>query len=234
MIKLNMIETRLKPLTQNSFLEIANVNESILNICIDLDGTVTEPYYWLRWANDYFQRDILPKDVTIYQIHTLLEIEEAEYLRFYDLYGEWMHLASGMREGADAVIRDLHKNHRIHFVTARAEKMRDVSLAWLRSYQIPLHSIHYLGGPDKVNKARDLACDLFIEDSYANAVQLAAAGFLVVLINCSYNQGPLPGRVIRVQGWMQIDSIVAHLVGTRLTRTLHQIDADLIEAKITS
>lgn len=27
-----------------------------LNICIDIDGTITEPYYWLEISNKYFKK----------------------------------------------------------------------------------------------------------------------------------------------------------------------------------
>lgn len=29
-----------------------------LNICIDIDGTVTEPYYWLNIFNKHFKKNI--------------------------------------------------------------------------------------------------------------------------------------------------------------------------------
>ncbi len=29
-----------------------------LNICIDIDGTITDPYYWLNITNKYFNKNI--------------------------------------------------------------------------------------------------------------------------------------------------------------------------------
>lgn len=88
-----------------------------LNLCIDIDGTITEPYYWIPRASEYFKTHIEYKNV--------------------------------------------------------------IFLA-----------------------------DLFIEDRYENALQLAQAGFEVLLIDCHYNQGDLPSNVTRVKHWIQIEKLI--------------------------
>lgn len=47
-----------------------------LNLCIDIDGTVTGAYDWIPRANDYFQTRIIPTDVTVYDIHEVLAVEK--------------------------------------------------------------------------------------------------------------------------------------------------------------
>lgn len=178
-----------------------------LNLCIDIDGTVTEPYYWLERANRYFDRQLQPEDITAYEIHKMLDIEEDDYHEFYDLYGKLLHRESKARFGASEAIQDLYHQHRIHFVTAREEKMRETSIEWLERHQMPMDSISLLGSHYKVAKARELNSDLFIEDCYNNALQLAQAGFEVLLIDCSYNKGPLPQNVTRVKTWSEILTI---------------------------
>jgi uncharacterized HAD superfamily protein len=178
-----------------------------LNLCIDIDGTVTEPYYWLEAANRYFGKQIRPEEITVYDIHKALNIEEADYQKFYDLHGQRFHWEAKARLGAGKVIQRLHRYHNIHFVTARDEKYTGTSIAWLAKHQIPLDTIWHLGTPDKANKARELKSDLFIEDSHSNAIQLAKAGFDVLLIDCGYNQRPLPEHVTRVEDWAEIAEI---------------------------
>ena len=95
-----------------------------LNICIDIDGTITDPYFWLNIANKYFN-----KNITI----------------------------------------------------------------------------------DKVNTAKELKCDIFIEDSYANAMQLSENGFKVLLIDTNYNRKPLNKNIIRVFNWKEIYEIVKEI-----------------------
>lgn len=182
-----------------------------LNLCIDIDGTMTDAYYWLKRANGYFGTNASPDDVIHYEIHKVLGIEEHAHQRFYDLVGELLHWEAEIRPGAQAIVNRLYKQHHIHFVTAREEKMRKVSLDWFAKYRIPMDSISLLGSHNKVEKADELQCDLFIEDRYDNAIQLAQAGFDVLLIDCNYNQGNLPINVTRVKNWHQIEKIVNEL-----------------------
>lgn len=178
-----------------------------LNLCIDIDGTVTEPYYWLARANRYFGTQVKPEDVIVYDIHKVLGIEEDDYSEFYELYGKLLHKESEARFGASEILQILHQQHNIHFVTARDERMRETSIDWLQRHKIPMDSIYLLGSHYKAEKARELNSDIFIEDSYSNALQLAKAGFDVLLIDCSYNKGPLPQNVTRVKNWYEIARI---------------------------
>ncbi|MDD4565608.1 MAG: hypothetical protein PHE79_09090 [Eubacteriales bacterium] len=175
-----------------------------MNLCIDIDGTVTEPYYWLKRANLYFGKQLQPEDVTAYEIHKLLDIEADDYHEFYQLYGKLLHREAKARFGASEAIQLLYKHHNIHFVTARDEEMRDVSIEWLDRHNMPRDSISLLGSHYKANKARELNSDLFIEDCYGNALQLARSGFEVLLIDCTYNKGLLPENVTRLKSWSEI------------------------------
>jgi len=179
-----------------------------LNLCIDIDGTVTEPFYWLQRANEYFKANVKPKEINVYEIHQVYGVEESHYNEFYNLFGRLLHTESKMRLGAGKVISNLYAHHQIHFVTAREEKMRSVSTDWLAKHKIPMDSISLLGTHNKVKRANELNCDIFIEDRYDNAVQLAEAGFDVLLIDCSYNKGPLPVNVKRIKYWYQIENYI--------------------------
>jgi uncharacterized HAD superfamily protein len=179
-----------------------------LNLCIDIDGTVTDAYYWLKRANGYFNKNVTPEDVIYYEIHRVMGIEDHEHQRFYDLLCELLHWEAEIRPGAQVVINRLFHQHHVHFVTAREERMRKVSLDWFEKYKIPMDSISLLGSHNKVKKAAELDCDLFIEDRYDNAVQLAQAGYDVLLIDCNYNRGLLPDNVTRVSNWNQIEAII--------------------------
>ncbi|MDD3168561.1 MAG: hypothetical protein PHC91_03730 [Eubacteriales bacterium] len=179
-----------------------------LNLCIDIDGTVTEPYYWLERANRYFDRQLKPEDITAYEIHRMLDVEEGDYSEFYDLYGKLLHRESKARFRASEAIQSLYQKHMIHFVTAREEKMRDTSIEWLARHHMPMDSISLLGSHYKADKAKELNSDLFIEDCYSNALQLSRAGFDVLLIDCTYNKGLLPQNVTRVKNWSEILDIV--------------------------
>lgn len=182
-----------------------------LNLCVDIDGTVTEPHYWLNRANRFFKTQVEPKDVRSYDIHEVLGVKRSAYDEFYSLFGKLVHKEARARMGAAEVLNKLYMRHRIHFVTAREERMKDVSMEWLSRHNFPMDTIALLGTCDKVGQARDLKCDLFIEDSLENARMLSEAGFHVLLIDCSYNKGALPFNTVRVNNWFQIEKIVEHI-----------------------
>lgn len=175
-----------------------------MNLCIDIDGTITDPYYWLERANEYFHKNVRPADVTQYEIHKALGIEAGEFRDFYYHYGALLHKESKIRFGVKELLPLFHQQHQVHFVSAREEKMRDVTMEWLAHYKIPADTVSLLGDSNKVWKARQLKSDLFIEDSYENALMLSQAGFEVLLIDCNYNKGPLPANVRRVRNWFEI------------------------------
>lgn len=180
-----------------------------LNICIDIDGTVTEPFYWLEKANSYFGKNLKPRDIRVYDVEEAMGLMPGDYDRFYDEFGEELHRGARMRSGVTEVIRRHHLTHYIHFVTARDMRMKEVSIEWLKGNNIAMDSIALLGSHDKVGKAYELRCDIFIEDRYENALQLAEAGYDVILIDCSYNKGPLPSNVTRLKHWYQVDRFIA-------------------------
>ena len=180
----------------------------IQNIGIDIDGTITEPYYWLPRANRYFNTQVKAREIKEYDIHKVLGIKLEEYDEFYRIYGKTLHQEAGIRAGAREVINRLYMQYRIHIISAREAKMQEVTLEWLNRYQIPMDSVSLLGSCEKVPRARALGCDIFIEDKYENAVQLAQAGIEVLLIDSGYNKGELPAGVTRVRTWSQIEKVI--------------------------
>ena len=68
-----------------------------------------------------------------------------------------------------------------------------------------------LGSHDKVKQARELSCDVFIEDRYENAIQLSLAGFQVLLVDCPYNRGALPRSVQRISSWHHVEPLIAKM-----------------------
>ncbi|TCO67880.1 5' nucleotidase, NT5C type [Marinisporobacter balticus] len=175
-----------------------------LNICVDIDGTLTEPYYWLDKANNYFKTNIEPKHVTQYDIHEVIGICREDYLNFYKQYGEEIHLSAKLRNDARDVLERIEKNNNIYYVTAREARMQDVTNKWFERNDLPNGRLFLLGSHYKVEKAKELNCHIFIEDRYENAIQLALAGFHVLLIDCEYNRQPLIYGITRVFSWKDV------------------------------
>lgn len=182
-----------------------------LNICVDIDGTITDPYYWLDYANDYFNVNFKEEDVTDYSIAKVLNIEAEEYSKFYEDKKFEMHAKEKLRIDALDELELLYKSNNIYFVTARDKSLELLTKIYLNQYDIPFDDLYVLGTPDKVSTAQKLSCDVFIEDSYSNAVSLSSNGFKVLLLDTNYNKLPLNDNITRVYDWRQISQIIYKL-----------------------
>ncbi|MDR3597520.1 hypothetical protein [Clostridium sp.] len=175
-----------------------------LNICIDIDGTITDPYYWLSYANNYFKLNVSVNEITCYEIAKVLKIKEDDYLRFYEEYKFEIHSKQELRDDVKAILDMLYKQNNIYFVTARDRSLELLTNLYLKNHDIPSDEVLVLGTHNKVPAARNLNCDIFIEDSYDNAIQLSTSGFKVLLIDTNYNRFPLNDNIIRVYNWKEI------------------------------
>jgi uncharacterized HAD superfamily protein len=175
-----------------------------LNLCIDIDGTITDEFYWLDYANRYFDTDVKPKQVKTYNFNEPLQVTREEYFKFYELHWETLHSKAKVREGAKEVLWKLSENHNIYYVTAREAQVKNVTVEWFRKNNLPGDELYLLGSHYKVGQAEELDCDIFIEDRYENAIELSLAGFKVLLIDCTYNRQPLLPGITRVYNWNQI------------------------------
>lgn len=174
------------------------------NICVDIDGTITEPFYWIEKANEFFGKSIKPEEVNTYHIHELYNVSREASMMCYAAHGKEMHLNAKIRKNAGIYLKKLAAFHHVFYITARMQQMDEITHQWFEKYDIPSTEIFFLGSHDKLNKARELECDIFIEDRYENAIQLSEAGIQVLLIDCKYNRNKLNSHIKRVQSWQQI------------------------------
>ncbi|WP_026894425.1 5' nucleotidase, NT5C type [Clostridiisalibacter paucivorans] len=175
-----------------------------LNICVDIDGTITAPYTWVEDANKYFKTKITEKDVTKYEIHEVLGVSRESYLEFYQRHGEKLHLEASPRIYAKYGLDTINIMHNLYYVTARQKNMENVTRKWFIKENLPKGELFLLGSHYKVEKAKELNCDIFIEDRYENAIQLATAGFEVLLMDCRYNRMPVIPGITRVFNWQEV------------------------------
>jgi uncharacterized HAD superfamily protein len=176
----------------------------ILNICIDIDGTITDPYYWLDEANKYFNKNVTTDQVTQYYIHKVMDIDILEYQEFYEKSKIKMHSNQELREDVKKALDKLSFLHNIYFVTAREQSLTLLTHSYLKKNELKYDDLFLLGSHYKVEKAKELACNIFIEDSYENAIQLSNAGFKVLLIDTNYNRRKLNTNITRVYNWKEI------------------------------
>lgn len=183
-----------------------------LNICIDIDGTITEPYFWLDIANEYFNKNIPVDNATEYEVHKVMGVTSKDYEDFYNKYKFKMHNNEvKLRENARDMLKELIKTNNLYFVTARDEDLKIQTYSYLNEHDIPYDDVFVLGTHYKVDTAKKLKCDIFIEDSYKNALQLSENGFKVLLLDTNYNRKPLNSNIIRVFNWDEIYEIIKEI-----------------------
>lgn len=179
-----------------------------LNICIDIDGTITDPYYWLSYANSYFNSNVSENQITSYNIAEVLNVKDIDYLKFYEKCKFEIHSKQELRDNVKKVLNELYKSNNIYFVTARDKSLELLTFQYLKNNEIPFDKVLVLGTYNKVPSANELQCDVFIEDSYDNAISLSNAGFKVILIDTNYNRFPLNHNIIRASNWNEIFNII--------------------------
>jgi uncharacterized HAD superfamily protein len=179
-----------------------------LNICIDIDGTITDPYYWLSCANNYFNSNISENQIISYDISKVLNIEQNDYIEFYEKFKFEIHTTQKLRNDVKEILDELHRFNNLYYVTARDKSLELVTFLYLLNNEIPFDEVFLLGTHNKVPKAKDLNCDIFIEDSYDNAIELSNSGFTVILIDTNYNRLPLNPNIIRAYNWFEISKII--------------------------
>lgn len=182
-----------------------------LNICIDIDGTITDAYYWIHLANKYFNKHIKEEDVTSYEMHEVFNIEKEEYMKFYNNYIREIHETATLKEDVKPILDKLSETNNLYFVTARDKRVEDITINFLKDNNIPYNDIFLLGKHYKVDQAIELDCDIFIEDNYNNAIQLSKAGFNVILIDTYYNRKKLNDKITRVTNWDEIYNIIINI-----------------------
>ncbi|EJO5347804.1 hypothetical protein NRP93_001896 [Clostridium botulinum] len=183
-----------------------------LNICIDIDGTITEPYYWLEISNKYFNKNIKPEDINVYNIEDVLGVTEEEYMDFYEKHKVEIHTKEKLRPDAKKILNKLNKYNDIYFVTAREKSLEVLTKLYLKNHGIEFNELYVLGSHYKVGKAKELNCDIFIEDNPSNALELSNAGFKVILLDTNYNKHVKENEnIIRVENWDEVYNIVKEI-----------------------
>ena len=179
-----------------------------LNICIDIDGTVTDPYYFMPFFNKYFDKKLEPKDCYTCKIEDLYEVSIDKIIEFYINEGEEMHKSATVLEGVKDILWEMYEKHNLYFVTARNTKMEHITKSWMQENELPPLEVHSLGSYYKVDKAKELKCDIFIEDNPENSIQIAESGIRVFLVDTNYNKSTCHENIKRVESWYEIKHLI--------------------------
>lgn len=177
-----------------------------MRIGVDIDGVVSDSYpFWLTELNQHFGKSITSIDN--YDIHLVFNVPREAMNDFFVGRTEYLFLNTkpvpGAKEGIEALLRE---GHEVIYITARTLEERDVTLRWLRTFEIPHKEEHVLftGLKSKLGLVKLWEIEAFVEDYLGNAKMIANSGVPVFLLNADYNKGKLPVDIVRCHSWEEI------------------------------
>jgi uncharacterized protein len=180
-------------------------------IGIDIDGTLTAPDFWVEELNKQFNKNYKYGESDIYDWRDIYEIDNDQFMKYYSVHGPQLHVQAKIRPDAAKVINNWQENYNLCYITARQHFLTQATAVWLKKHKLP-GEFYVLGSHYKLNKAKELNCQIFIEDNYDVACRLADGGINVLLMDCVYNRKPLPQeRVTRVFSWQEVAKQVAKI-----------------------
>lgn len=182
-----------------------------MNICIDIDGTMTVRDYYIPFFNQFFKKEISFSEMKEYDLKSVYGVSEEEIRNFYEKHGNTMHASAEIQENVVKSILKWQKYHDVSIVTARTKEMEKVTVNWLKEKGLEDVKLHLLGTSKKMEFAKGLQCDLFIEDHPHEIKRIAESGIRTLVMDNPYNKNIVHENIIRVNDWYEIEHIVDQL-----------------------
>lgn len=182
-----------------------------MNICIDIDGTLTNSDHFIPYFNEYFNKTITEEEKSIYDLKEMYNASDEEIRIFYDKEGYKMQMEAELLEMSKEVLESWKNNHCLSIITARRAENSDVTKEWLKVNDIDWIPVHAIGTPNKLDIALSLNCDIFIEDHPEFSLVAAEAGIKVVLMDAVYNRKLIHQNIFRVYNWREVAVLVEKL-----------------------
>lgn len=175
-----------------------------MRIGIDIDGTITTPFYWLDFYNQYFKRSINAEDITSAEHHIAFQLDRTTFDSFRSQYLFTIHELAKPRPLVKYHMNSLYfEGHQLIIVTARETALEATSQNWLEKHDLLYHDMYHLGSVKKLQLALKLNLDLFLEDRLETALALVKWHIPVILFNTPYNQGMHHPMIFRVDSWKE-------------------------------
>jgi hypothetical protein len=180
-----------------------------INLCIDIDSTVTMPDYWVPYANDYFGTNYHYHDDTVESYFIENKFTNEKFDGFYHLFAKDMHRTAKIRPYAAEAINNLREFCNIYYVTAREKNIEPITIQWLKDHDV-YSDVYHLGSFYKNQKAKELNCHVFIEDNLETAKNLVEDSIKVLLIDTGFNRYENPDQIVRVFNWQEAHEKISY------------------------
>lgn len=164
------------------------------NICIDIDGTMIDPYFFIPYLNELTGENVKEEEYTSIDWNDTYGPQYQNIYENFDVEYSHIYKEANILDGAKEVVDKLLKNgDQVYFVTARSKDIDEITKSWIEKQGLDSSRVYSLSGNSgKVKMAEKLQCDYFIEDDPNNVKNLLKAGYKVLLMDTNYNKEVLP------------------------------------------
>ena len=132
-----------------------------------------------------------------------------QYAEMYARHGDEIHRSSLPRLGALEVVHDWYRKWQVTIITARPAQFQDVTMAWLKKFEVPYHRIVFQVDKLAYCKAHDV--DVLIDDGPHHAEQFALERWPFILMDQPYNQYVMGPFIYRAHNWQEVRDYVEML-----------------------
>lgn len=174
-----------------------------LGIGVDIDGTLTDPSYFIPHLNEYFKKNIGLDEPHVYDYAKLYETTPEEIRHFFTHVKSNVMFESNLLDHAKETVLDLARKNNVYIITARRPELYDKTREWLDRKGLSRIELICTGEPDKSPVAKDLEVRYFLEDHPTASVDIANSGIDVVLMDAPYNKETVHQKIERVYNWME-------------------------------
>lgn len=200
-----------------------------MKIGIDIDGTITTPFYWLDFYNKKLNTNLKPKDINTYEHQLAFGITLRDFNTFRNKYLKEIHKLAHPRYDASRYINQLFfQHHDIFIITAREKKLQPLTHKWLQDYKILYKSLHHLGSTEKTGLALEKSINIFLEDRLETAIDMIKRQIPTILFNTPYNQGYEHPLLIRVDNWQQAYQVIQAIDKKNKSQELKVLDSNTL------
>lgn len=179
-------------------------------ICIDIDGTITDPYHFIPYLNELTGKKITSKEYISTDWNL---VYGTEFGWIYDNFDEdfsYIYQEAKLLPSVNKTIYKLIENgYEVFFVTARSNVIHEITKKWLVDVGLGDIKLYSLGeNNEKAYLAKSLNSNIFIEDDPENAKKLLCNDIKVILKNANYNKELCGDNMVRFDNWNEVFNIV--------------------------
>ncbi|MCL6616486.1 MAG: hypothetical protein K6T39_05130, partial [Anoxybacillus ayderensis] len=140
---------------------------------IDIDGTVTCPSTFIPYLNKSFQKNLTLDDITDYDLVPFLDTTEEKLNEWMEQYEPIIYSEAPLANGALEVINSWKDEYELYYISARGRHLYEITEKWFQQQGVHYHHIELIGSHDKIEAVKKYKIDMFFEDKYDNACDIA-------------------------------------------------------------